>query len=173
MAQTDVDNLCRDLGRLLSDMLELHKELAMHMQNKLDAIRQADSDRMQSITAREMVLADRIAEREGLRKQIARRIVAGLGRPSAQADKMKISELAALLAEPRRSQLLGLATGLREKIDQVEKLRITTTLITQEMLRHLGNVLSVMTSGGPREDIYRQTGQREQTRLPVVFEAVG
>src|SRR5947208_3624356 len=102
--QTRVDNLVRDLVRLLTDQIDLHNELAMHMRHKLDAIKRADSDQIQSITAREMVLVSRAQEREGLRKQITQKIVEGLGVRRTDAKKMRMSELAELLAEPRRSQ---------------------------------------------------------------------
>jgi len=169
----EVDLLARDLIRLLGMMTELHGELAMHMRNKLAAIKQADSDRIQSITAREMVLADQAAEREGLRRQITARILEGLGQDTQAGRSISVTDLAEFFTEPRRSQLLVAAAGLREKLHEINRMRVTTSLITQEMLKHLGAVLNVMRSGPGQSDFYSRSGRREQSGPASVFEAVG
>jgi hypothetical protein len=62
-AKTDM--WAKELVRLLNEMTRLHEELGRHMRSKLEAIRRADSDQIQSLTAREVTLANRVAEREG------------------------------------------------------------------------------------------------------------
>jgi hypothetical protein len=173
VSDASVDKLARDLVRLLQDQMALHGELAMLMRHKLDAIKQADSSRIQSITAREEVLADRATERDGLRRQITKRILGGLGRDAEEHRSIRLTELAELLGEPRRSQLLVVAAGLKEKAEEIDRARVATTLITQEMLKHLREVLAVMTDGGERADVYSRTGQRQQAVSANVFEAVG
>ena len=169
----DVDVPARDLIRLLNGLTSLHGELAMHMRNKLEAIKQADSDRIQSITAREMVLANRISEREGLRRQITRNIVANLPLESSADKTPRLSELAEHFAEPVRSKLLATAGALRAQLEEINRMRVKNELITQEMLKHLGEVLSVMRSGGKGTDVYSRAGNRERTSPANVFEAVG
>ena len=173
MIEPRVDVLARDLVRLLSELTELHGELAMHMRNKLDAIKAAETDRITSITAREMVLTERAMEREGLRRQIARQILIGLGLSKSMSEPVKLSDLAERLPEPRRSQVLVAAAGLRTRLQEIEQMRVTTTLITQEMLNHIGEVISAMTSGGPSNDVYGRTGQHHGPAGAHVFEAVG
>ena len=171
VADKMADRLARDLVQLLSGMMGIHRELAMHMREKLEAIKVADSDRMHSITAREMLLADRLREREGLRKQLTRRLMQEL---SIEVDpSMKLTALAERFPEPRRSQLLVTASGLRESLGQVEQLRVTTALISQEMLKHLAEVMAVMKGGVGGVDVYSRSGQRERAGVACVFEAVG
>jgi len=165
--------MARDLVRLLSELTELHGELAMHMRSKLDAIKAADTDRISSITAREIVLAERAMEREGLCRQITRQILAGLGLSKSLSEPIKLSDLAERLPEPRRSQILVAVTGLKTRLQEIEKMRVTTTLITQEMLKHIGEVISAMTSGGPGDDAYGRAGQRKGPVPARVFEAIG
>ncbi|MBI4580432.1 MAG: flagellar export chaperone FlgN [Planctomycetes bacterium] len=174
MVTREVDLLARDLVRLLGDLAGLHAELAMHMRSKLDAIRRADADRIQSITAREAVLADKAAEREGLRRQITARMLKGLGREAAgpSGKPVTLAELAELFPEPRRSQLLVAAAGLRERVHEVDGLRRTLSLITNEMLAHLGEVLKVMCAG-VGQDVYSRSGQRLSGGVAAVFEAMG
>jgi hypothetical protein len=170
MSKATADSLARDLVRLLSDMTGMYGELAMHMNDKLEAIKQADTDRMTSITAREMTLSDRLAERHGLRRQIMRLLQQELrlGTPP-----MRVTALAEHLPEPRRSQLITVAAGLKKQLASMEQLRLTSTLVTQQILKHLDEVFSVMTAGAPGSDLYGRTGARQQSSVARVFEAVG
>lgn len=174
MVSREIDLLARDLVRLLGDLSSLHGELAMHMRDKLEAIKQADASRIQSITARETLLAERAAEREGLRRQITARMLKAMGAAerSPSGELVTLNQLAELLAEPRRSQLLVAAAGLREKIHEVSRLQTTFSLITKQMLEHMGEVLKVMCAG-VRGEVYSRSGRRQQGGTATVFEAVG
>lgn len=173
MIRPSVDLLARDLARLLHDLAVMHGELARMMSEKLDAIRTADAQRITDITAQEMSLAAKVRERDGLRRQITRRIVEGLGLAEQPGVQTRLSELAERFSEPRRSQLLSAAEGLKAVLQKMEELRIVTTLVSQEMLKHLGAVLVSMTSGGPGNDVYGRTGQKQRSNAAHVFEAVG
>ena len=172
MDKAKVDNLVRDLVRLLQGLMGIHAEVALHMRTKLEAIKRADTETVQSITAREMLLAGRLQEREGLRRQLMDRLAECLGIEKGRGRKMRLSELAEMLGEPQRSQLLVTAAGLREKVAEMDRLRITTTVITQEMLTHLRAIVAVMTAG-VSSDVYSRTGRRERVGSANVFEAVG
>jgi len=168
-----VDIWVRELVRLISDMTHLHDDLAGQMRDKLDAIRQADSDRIEAITARESKLAGRLAEREGLRRQLTRRIVNGLGLDGQVDETIRLTALAEYLDEPRRSQLLVSAMGLKEKAEHIERLVATTKQVTEAMLEHMQEIFTVMTSGGPTNGGYSRVGRRENAKAASVFEAVG
>ena len=179
--KNNVDLLVRDLVRLLGDQTGLHVEMIAHMRDKLVAMRAADADAIQAITSRELQLAEKAAEREGLRRQIARKIVEGLKREqglsipggSGHAETMKLSELAEFLPEPRRSQLITAATGLKVALLELQRLQRTNLLITQETLKHLRHVVAVMCGGGPASESYSRGGQHAQCSPARVFEAVG
>lgn len=170
MGKPTADNLARDLVRLLSDMTGMYGEMAMHMHDKIEAIKKADTDRITSITAREMTLTDRLMERQGLRKQLTRLLQQELGLGAAP---MRITLIAERLPEPRRSQLLTVTAGLRKQLESMEQLRLTSTLVAQQMLKHLDEVMSVMTAGAPGGDLYGRGGVRQQSSMAHVFEAVG
>jgi len=174
MVSREADLLARDLVRLLAELTAAHAELAMHMRNKLEAVRMADASRIQSITARETVLVKNVAEREGLRRQITARMLKSLGHTPAEdpPEPVKLTRLAEAFPEPRRSQLLVAAAGLREKVGEIDRMRVTTTLVTNEMLKHLGEVLKAMCSGGG-SDTYSRSGRRQGSGTAAVFEAVG
>jgi hypothetical protein len=170
----ETDLLARDLVRLLGDLTGLHGEMAMHMRDKLAAVRRADAARIQSITARENLLAEKAAEREGLRRAITARLLKSLGRPATDAGgrPVTLSRLAEMLEEPRRSQLLVAASGLREKVLEINGMHRTVSLVTSEMLNHLGEVLKVMCAG-VGTGTYSRCGRPQQAGTATVFEAVG
>jgi hypothetical protein len=173
VAQTKPDNLARELVRLLNEMSRLHDELTALMRDKLEAMRRADSNMIESITARESVLAGRLAEREGLRRDLVRNILRGLGTASRKPQTVRMTELAECFAEPTRSQILVATTGLRVRLEEIERISTTTRMITTEMLRHMGAIIEVMTSGGPATGVYSRAGGRETSGRANVFEAVG
>jgi hypothetical protein len=167
------DALARDLVRLLTDLAGLHAEMAGHVREKLDAMRKADSERIAAITARELLLAEKVAEREGLRRQITRRIAEALGVQRAEAETMRVGELADRLSEPRRSQLITAATGLRQRLEELQRLQKTNALVTQAVLKHLSEIMGVMCVGGPAMESYTRGGRRARQCAASVFEAVG
>ena len=165
--------MARDLVRLLTEMVGLHGTLAELMTEKLDAIKKADSERVHSITTRETALAEKAVEREGLRRQLTGKILESLGLDPARARNIRLTELADHFSEPRRSQCLRRARDLKDQILEVERLRVTTTLVTKEMLSHLEEVMSVMTGGGRESDLYLPDGRTERVAAANVFEAFG
>lgn len=167
------DNLARDLIRLVGEIAELQRELASLMRNRLDAVRRADTERMQAFTLREGELLNRANEREGLRRQVVRQLLVQLARDPEQHGGSKLTELAEFLPEPRRSELLAAAAGLRRKLEDVEQVRVTSALVTEEMLKHIGEVLTVARGGGRALDLYSSTGRCNTPTPANVFEAVG
>ncbi len=81
--------------------------------------------------------------------------------------------LAERLPEPRRSQLITVAAGLKKQLASMEQLRLTGAMVTQQVLKHLDEVVSVMTAGAPGGDLYGRTGVRQESSAARVFEAVG
>lgn len=173
MTETRMDSLARELVRLLNDMARQHDELAVLMQSKLEAIRRADSDAIQSITSSELLLANRVAEREGLRRDLVRNLLRDLGRDPQEFLSVRTSDLAEHFSEPRRSQILSAAAGLRSRIEAIDRRQTSTRLITEHMLQHMGEIIAVVTSGGAATGVYSRRGGRETSGGANVFEAVG
>jgi hypothetical protein len=84
-----------------------------------------------------------------------------------------MTELAEHFREPQRSQILVAAAGLRARLEEIDRVRATTALITEEMLRHMQAILAMMTSGGASTGVYSRAGGRETSSRANVFEAVG
>jgi hypothetical protein len=167
------ERLANDLVRLLKQQIGLQSEIASHMQGKIEAMKKADSDRIHSILARESVLLERAAEREGLRRQLIRKLASELEIETGEEQKLRLSELAEHFSEPLRSELLTASAGMKRKLQEIERTRDTMTLITKGMLEHLQDVIRVMTAGAVDPDIYSRTGKKNARTEANVFEAVG
>lgn len=172
MIGKSVDNLIRDLLHVVSDLSAHHSDLAVLMRDKLDAMRRADSDAIQRIGLKEGALLERITEREGLRRQLTRHVAEAVG-VGEDITTLRLTTLAESLSEPRRSQLLAASTGLKQKLGEVEQLRVTTTLVTQHLLSHMGEVLNVMRGDHGVAQLYSASGRRQEPSAANVFEAVG
>lgn len=169
----EVEQTVRDLVRLLDEMRELYGQLRTTIRKKLQAMREASIELLQSCTAREGFLAGRIAEREGLRRQLVERLAGRLGLAPAAARSMPVSQVAQHLSEPLRGRLLAVAAGLREQAEAVQTANRTAALATGSMLKHLRAVTDAMTEGGTESTVYSAAGRPEVHQAVRVFEAVG
>lgn len=173
MNTVHADKLARDLARLLAELTGFYGQMSLHMRGKLEAIKRADTDRVASITAYEMALADKVKQREGLRRQLTRRLLDALGIAVPSDRPLRLVELAEHLAEPYRSQVLSAAAGLRERLHDIQQLQGTTKLVTERMLEHLGAVMAAMTAAVAGNETYARSGAPQPSRAPHIFEAVG
>ncbi len=171
MAKVSVDILVDNLVRLLNHLAELQGELTALMQQKIEVVKKADVDALEELNAKELALINHIAERDGLRRQMMKRIHEGLGVDENRT--MRLSELAGYFREPMRSRLLVASSGLKAKLKTLERARLKSTLVTESMLSHLHDVLHVMTRGHSDPETYAPNGRRADDSSANVFEAVG
>lgn len=164
---------CGELVVLLGDLKELHEQLLGVIQQKLAAMRRADTDGINSCVAREKFLSERIRQREGLRQQLVQLIARALDVPSESAQEMSVAQVAEHLPEPRRGQLLTLSTATREILETLNEANRVAALVTSEMLKHFREVYSAIARTGGSVGTYSAGGERMQGRSVQVFEAVG
>jgi len=161
------------LIRVLTELKRLHEELALVVQNKLDAMRRADTQAIGSAVAREEFLIGRIRDQESLRRRLLDGIARDPDRSTASAQPLTAAELAARLHEPYRSRLLGLAAGLRACVRQTEEANRVAAIISAEMIRHFRQIYQVMAAAGSSPGVYARNGRPQAGGGASVFEAVG
>jgi len=168
-----IESRSRDLVALMCDLKKLHEELLSVIQQKLGAMRRADTDALNSCLAREQFLSDRIRQQEGLRQQLVQLIGQEIGISAEAAQHLSLRELAEELGEPRRAQLLGLAGSVREVLAAIDRSNKVATLVTEEMLKHFRRVYAAMARAGDSAGTYSPGGELTTDRPARVFEAVG
>ncbi len=172
MNEKRADELIVVLGELKS----LHEELLLVIRRKLEAMRRADGEQMQSCAARERFLAERIRQREGLRRQLAEAVTESLemGASDRKAAKMvKVGELAERMDEPRRSRMIVLASAIRQAIEQVDQANRVAALVGQEMAKHFQKVREAVISASGDGGVYCRTGRCVRMGGSHVLDAVG
>jgi len=163
----------KDLIRLFGVLKDLHGQLLVLIQLKMDAMRRADLAVVNELNQREQAMVRRLEEREGLRRPLMDSIGAELGLPSRAARELTVSQLAARLSEPARRSLVDAANELRAVVAQVARLNRVAGAFTRDVMNHLKWVFA---SVRPKEDGpsgYTGMGVAATAADLRIFEAVG
>ncbi len=172
-AEKVIESRSGELVTLLGELKGLHEELLRFIEQKLEAMRRADTEKLNACLSREQFLAQRIAEREGLRQQLVQLIGRAMDLTQDQTERLTVKDIADRVAEPRRGQLLGLAAGIRQTLQAIHARNQVAALVTDEMLKHFRQVYTVMAKSGPSTGRYSPAGTPATDRPRQVFEAVG
>jgi hypothetical protein len=153
----------------LQDLRDLYDQLLQTARNKQRTMRSGDMDGMESWTAREQFLAERIAEIEVQRKEYTQQI----------AQKMdfkqtpKVSVIAQQMQEPYRSRLLALAGAVRSNAEKVYQINQVNDAVTQEILGCFAQVQQKIASEHCDLGLYDFHGQKRITNHINLLDAVG
>ncbi len=163
-----------DLVRLLDDMRQLYDDLQTTIDRRLEAVRRARVDDVQSCTTREGDLADRISNRDGLRRQLVRTTASGFGIEPEAATTMTLSNLAERMDEPQRGRLLTASAALRGAVEALRTVHRTASVVTLEMLKHFQAITDAVARTGCEPGMYTVRGQLSRSRSSArLFEAMG
>ncbi len=177
-AQTEPRRIT-DLLTLLKELAALHERLVGLIQEKIDAMRHADTQRMRQVNEEERSLARRIDEREGLRRQLTDLIGKAVGLPprgpadGGGARGMSAAQLASRLPAAQREQILGAAVTLRAAVAQVTRLNHVAGTISGEILNHLRWVGAAVRSKHDKMAGYAGDGAPVGPAGTRIFDAVG
>lgn len=158
------------LEALLRELTSAQEELALVLGQKLDAMRKADTAAMQSATAREGFLLDRLGQLDMQRHAVLNRVVEAVGLP--RSASMTLSQIAARLDERTRGRLTKLMQELRERMLRVAEANRVIALVSGEMLAHYRNVFSALTRGSEESTVYTRGGRISGEPMRVL-DAVG
>ncbi len=171
---TEQNQRAHDLVRLLDDMRQLHDELQATIRRRLEAIRRASMDDVHACTSRESYLADRISNRDGLRRQLVRTTAGGFGISSEAAATMTLSSLAERMDEPQRGRILTASASLRGAVEALRTVHRTASVVTLEMLKHFQAITDAVARTGGEPGMYTVRGRLSRSGASArLFEAMG
>ena len=159
------------LAECLAEMRSLYEELLAVLQRKLEAMRRADTELLNSCAARERFLLQRISEVESSRKVLTGDLQLRTG--VAAKRPMSITQLAERIGEPDRSKLLVLADGLRRLVEQTNQVNQVAALAGKELLAHFRHVYDVMRAAEQDTGTYDVRGARTAGSAQRILDAVG
>lgn len=161
----------RQLAECLAEMRGLYEELLAVLQRKLEAMRRADTELLNSCAARERFLLQRISEAESSRKVLVTDLQVRAG--VAAKRPISITQLAERIGEPGRSKLLVLADGLRRLVEQTNQVNQVAALAGKELLAHFKHVYDVMRTAERDTGTYDVRGARAAGSAQRILDAVG
>lgn len=172
MIRAGLEQRLDQLVTVLGELRRLYDELAVVVRNKLTAMRKAETDAIRSACSREEFLTQKIAEQDGLRKQILDLIGELLILGDRKGRTLTITELNGYISEPYRSRLVGLAAALRSRLEETAEMNRVAAIVSHEMVKHFHQVYEVMARANESAGLYSRTGQAVTRPAVTVFDAV-
>ncbi len=157
----------------LTRLEELHGELAVQVDRKIERMREADTEGINECVACEQDLMRRIGEQEGLRRLLTDRLGRSYGMSPQKARRLTVAELAERLSPPHRANLIAVAQRLKKLATRVERRNRVAGALGATMVKHLGCVLSTLTASPPRAGAYSPGGGKVGAAPQRLFETVG
>lgn len=163
----------RDLVRLLDQMRSLYGQMFTLIDEKLAAMRRSDVEAMTHAGTKETVLADRLGEREGLRKQLMDAVGEEIGLASRSGRRLTVSQLANRLADRDKAALLAAADRLRREVAKVAQANRVAGVVAREVVSHLRWVFAAVRPCEEEPAGYSKSGVVVSRSAGPMFDAVG
>jgi FlgN protein len=151
----------------------LHDDLRDTLAEKLERMRTADIDGVGRLIEQEQRLLGRIAEQEGLRKQIMEQLGRKFGMSAAFARTLPATRLAERLDATQGERLLTQAKLLKTAVQSVAVLNKMVNDVSTKVLEHMKDVFASITNDQESNGAYSYTGQTVVGRPRELFEAIG
>lgn len=172
-AATDSNKRIKALAGVLNDLVEAHGSLLEVVENKIAAMRAADTERLKAEVAREECLVERINDREGLRHRLSEEIGRGYGIGPEAARRLSASQLAARVGRPYQDKINAAAQRLKDLTGRIARRNRVAQTISQTVLWHVKQVLMAMTVSPASATAYSPGGGLVGAGTRRIFDAVG
>ena len=143
--------------------LQVHQQLAVLLEGKIDAMRHYDLSRLESLGRSEQRLMDGLRLQEIRRREIVRLATHRL-LPDNSEQIPTARELASLAPEPGRSHLLALIAMLKEVVERVQRLHRVHAVASRKLMTHFEHVFAVLAQSGRDSGLYGKAGRKEMTQ---------
>jgi flagellar biosynthesis/type III secretory pathway chaperone len=149
-----MEKLAQEMIALFQELLAAHERQLSLAQARQAAMRAYDMPSLSGLLEREEIESRNIERLDLKRKDLVSRLRRVLGiEPNASAVASKV-------AEPFKSQLLGLAAKLRMTLEQIERINRTNAKISQAVITSLSKVLKIITGVAQHVGLYTRAGRK-------------
>lgn len=166
-----IQSECEAFLAALSGIRDALKRLRSIADEKLGAMRAADTQKLAELPAQEAAVLRELSEHEAARGAALARLAQSL--PTEIDSAVKLSDLATSMPEPFSSQILAKTAGLRAAARELEGSNRLVAAVAQALHRHLRGVLAEVASANQQTVVYGSTGRHEQRTTRSWVEAVG
>lgn len=173
MSTTLADKRITTLLDLLAELTAGHRELRAAVEGKIAAMRAGDPAAIRDAALVEQGIAQRLTERENLRRQLTVNIARGYGVGVEAARRMSAAQLAERIGGPDAERLREAAGGLKALVAEVARRNHVAELIAQNVLRHVKLAFAAMTAGAQTTTGYSPGGETRMGANELILDAVG
>ncbi len=166
-------NRLEDLLIVMERLADLYEALKAALSEKLVHMRRSDHAAIQLCVEKEERLVVTINQQEGLRKQVMEHVGRTFGLSASASRGMGVRELSQRVAEPYKTRIDVVADRLRDVVEEVKTLNGFIARVSAEVLSHLREVFSAMTTTVQPPQGYSPTGHTVDVAPRELFEAVG
>jgi len=165
----DIENRLEPLVDCLRDLRDLHEQLLLAVHGKQRAMRSGDMNSLESWSARERFLIERIESADRLRREHSESLATVLGLEPSPT----LAALADRLEEPGRSRLLALAGAIRGVADRIYQANRVNDAVTREILNCFAQMHRQITATHCDLGLYDPNGHKQMGHPLNILDAVG
>lgn len=153
----------------LADLRRLYEQLLMAVRKKQTCMRSGDMAGLESWSAREKFLIERVTSGDEHRRQLAQSVADEL-----DVDReLTLTQLSAHVDEPERSKLLALAGAIRNVAEQVYQVNQVNDAVTRDILDCFAQMHRQFAQTQSDIGLYDPKGERKLVRQVSMLDAVG
>ncbi|MGD8453437.1 MAG: flagellar export chaperone FlgN [Phycisphaerae bacterium] len=160
-----------ELNENLAALQGLLRQLLGQAEEKLAAIKTADTQRMQSCSVRESDLLAEVSRVRQRRTAIFARIAQGL--PTDLAPPRTLGEVCRQLPEPLSSVFRARSVGLQCAAAQLQEKNALVARVAQNLQTHIRAVFATLAKDQQETVVYGPQGQHESRNVRSWVDAVG
>jgi hypothetical protein len=153
----------------LYEILTLHEQLLIAVKNKQKNMRAGNMSELESWSAREQFLIDRIKESDVIRQEECGKLSSVL----ELSEQPTITLLADKVGEPDRSRLLAMAGGIRNLADQIYQVNQVNDAVTREILNCFAQIQRQISTTHCDLGLYDPSGRKQMGSPIRILDAVG
>lgn len=159
------------VDRLIEQMreeLQLQQGLVTVLENRLDAMRHYDLSRLETLDMSQQRLIDTLQLAAGNRGRTAYRLTREL-MPKYRGRSATVSELAQMIDQPNRDELMEVAELLRQTAQNSQRLNRINNSASNKIIGHLDRIFHIVAEAGRDIGLYSRVGKKptflEQNRI--------
>ncbi len=164
-----LDSLIDQLRTVLSQSLDVHRELLAECASEASALRELEVDELRAIIDRKVALAARTVRLETRREEVVQRLSTHLSFPPSPT----VSDIAAVLPSTARLDITHLADQLTETIGRITRAASRNRTIAQGGVHIASNLLASLSSTEPSAGSYAVDGRVHPAAQRPIIEITG
>ena len=150
-----MDNLVKELLKLLADVLACQQRLLAMALARREAMRAFDVERLEMLTEQQRLETQNLVALDRRRKEIVSRF-----KPLLKGAEATVTEISQRIGEPQKTQVLALAGAIKTTVEQLDRNNRINATVSDTVVKGLAKVLKVVTGLAQHAGLYMRNGRK-------------